>query len=100
MLRDNTGEALVSGLTCSIPAFDPLLLSAAQSGLRRFAYDLRDHLRKTLPGMEGLNIIHVAPQLNVYGIRQCENTFENVTILNNSPQRYSNCKALARGMES
>ena len=97
MLRDNTGEALVSGLTCTLPAFDPLMLSAAQIGLRRFAYDLRDHLRKSIPGMDKLNIIHVAPQLHAYGIRQCENIYDNLWILNNSSDSYSNRRALENG---
>ncbi len=97
MLRDKTGEALVSGLRCVIPSFDPLSLSAAQAGLRRFAYDLRDHMRESVRNMESINIIHVAPQMNAYGIRQCENGYPNLTILNNGGNSYSNVRALENG---
>lgn len=100
LLRDHTEEALVSGLYCELPSFDPLSLSAAQGALRQFAYALRDHLRQNAAGMEALNIIHVAPRLNAYGLRQCENPIANLTLLNNDGEVYSNARALEKGVRA
>lgn len=100
IIRRDCGEILLSGLTCEMEDCAALTVSAAQMRLRRFAYALRDHLRQNVAGMQMLNIIHVAPKLNCYGMRQVENPPCGLKILNNDGLAYCAGRAIEKGIEA
>lgn len=97
IVRRDSGEILISDLVCEVDDLSPLTLSKAQMGMRRFAYSLRDMLRKEVFALRGLNIIHVAPKLNLYGVREYTLAPEGLIFLNNDGKAYSNSLAIEKG---
>lgn len=98
--NDKFGETIMIGLTAKVPGIDPFTLSRAQSGLRKFAYGLRDHLRSQMPGFEKANIIHVSPILNQYGVRKFETDREKgLFLINGSGCGYAGLQAIEKGID-
>ncbi len=94
-------ELIIYGLTASLGQPDSIALSQAQTGLRRFAYALREDIRQGLKGFEKAHIIHVAPRLDCYGLRSYkENPYDNLTLLNNEVTAYNNRKAIELGIRA
>ncbi|MGF7141964.1 hypothetical protein HNQ56_000374 [Anaerotaenia torta] len=94
------GELIVNGLTADLGEITPFALSRAQSGLRRFAYELRDDFKRRLKGFEKANIIQVAPRLDCYGLRRAAgNPYDNLILLNDGTEAYSNHRAIELGVK-
>ena len=62
-------ELIVHGLEAEPGSIDPFALSSLQMTLRQGAYKLLDHLRKKVPGFTDARIIHVAPKMDITGLR-------------------------------
>lgn len=91
------GETIFGGITVRMPEPSPFVLSDALAGLRIYVYGFRDYLRAEVPGCEGASIIHVAPVLNLYGIRRFERS-ESDRVFPIGMERYSNEEAIVGGM--
>ena len=94
------GELIIHGLKCSTDTVDPLELSKIQMNLHRFAYKLRDYLRKTVAGFESAHIIHVGPKMDMYGLRSFNASqlrYQNLLVCNNHAGSYDNNKSLGSG---
>ena len=94
------GELIVHGLKCSTDTVDPLELSKIQMNLSRFAYKLRDYLRKTVAGFEAAHIIHIAPKMDTYGLRCFDEgrlIYKNLLVCNNHAGAYGNNEAIRIG---
>jgi hypothetical protein len=96
------GELIVHGLQCNTNILDPLELSQIQMNLYRFAYKLRDYLRKTVAGFESAHIIHVAQKMDMYGLRSCDGSnvcyrYPNLWVCNHHAGAYDNNEALRIG---
>lgn len=94
-------ELIITGLTALPQDMSAFSLSKAQSGLRTFAYDVRDDLRKNKIGFQNAHIIHVAPRIDCYGIRCTDhNPYSNLILVNNKVIDYCNSKAIELGINA
>lgn len=93
------GETIFSAVRAQLPEVSVFTLSAAQAGLRIFAYELRDRLRKQAAGFEQASIIHVAPLMKLYGIRSVRRRAGD-RIFPIGMEGYSNESAIIKGMET
>lgn len=94
-------ELILGRITAVLNNLNGMLLSAAQGELRKFAYALRDELRKNVKGFEKAHIINVSPRVDCYGIRKAaENPYSNLILVNNDVQEYNNLDAIALGIKA
>lgn len=94
------GEVIVHGLTAPASSLDPLALSALQMALRRGAYRLLEELRVRGPGFDKARIIHVAPRMDLYGVRvqRGPTPYGNLSLCHGiEPGNYDSVAAIARG---
>lgn len=92
------GETIFSGIRIKLPELSVFTLSDALSGMRIYAYLLRDYLREKVPGCEKASIIHVAPMPGLYGIRRFERQGGRVFPM--GMENYSNEEAILKGVET
>lgn len=93
------GETVFCAVRAQLPDLSVFTLSAARSGLRIYAYELRDSLRKQAVGFERASIIHAAPLAKLYGIRSVSRRAQD-RIFPVSLDEYSNEAAIIRGIET
>lgn len=97
------GETIFTGIRAELPEISAFTVSDALAGLRIYAYMLRDYLREQVGGCEKASIIHVAPMLGLYGIRQVTRQDSSVFPMGIFPmgmEHYSNEEAIRRGVET
>lgn len=92
------GETVFNGIKVTLPELSVFALSDAMAGLRIYAYALRDYLREKMPGFEKASIIHVAPVMNLYGLRKFERK-ESDRVFPIEIERYSNEEAILKGIQ-
>lgn len=93
------GETIFSGIKVTLPELSVFALSDAMAGMRIYAYMLRDYLRENVPGFEQASIIHVAPAMNLYGLRKFERK-EADRVIPIEMERYSNEEAIVKGLQA
>lgn len=91
------GETIFSRIPIKLPDLDIFTLSDAYAGFRKFAYALRDNLHIEKPGFEKAAIIHVAPELEFYGIRRFPERSERLFAINITD--YTNEAAIIEGID-
>ncbi len=91
------GETVFCGISVDLPVANPFALSSAVSCLRSYTYDYRNSLRKTVPGFEQTNIIHVSPSPELYGLR-CFDIPDGSRIICSDLRQYDNMKAIQAGL--
>lgn len=94
-------ELILNGITAELSDINGIVLSAAQAELRKFAYTLRDELRKNVKGFQNAHIINVSPRIECYGMRKAaENPYPNLLLVNNDVVKYDNLNAIALGVKA
>lgn len=91
------GETIIRGIKIQLPELTAFTLSQANAGLRMYAYELRNQLRATKKGFEEASIIHIAPELDLYGVR-CVADLQYGRLFFTGLEEYSNEKALEAGV--
>ena len=91
------GETIFSRIPIKLPDLDIFTLSDAYAGFRKFAYALRDNLHIEKLGFEKAAIIHVAPELEFYGIRRFPERSERLFAINITD--YTNEAAIIEGID-
>lgn len=99
-LGDKTGkELIIHGLKANVDDFDPLALSSLQMSLRQGAYRLLTQLRKETLGFFSARIIHVAPKMDISGLRCAAGDlpYANLILCNEGSHSYDNNRAMWLG---
>ncbi len=94
-------QMIFTGITAALDNISGMTLSMALAEFRKFAYLLRDDLRKNVKGFEKAHIIHVSPRIECYGVRKAAgNPYSNLILVNNDVMEYNNINAITLGIKA
>ena len=95
------GELIINGMKSNSCGINPIELSMIQIRMHCFAYELLNHMQNNYECFKKAHIIHVAPKMNVYGLRTFNGKcFDNIFYCNNRSDEYYNNKAISVGIET